>query len=397
MLIWAKKPVLVGVRRRVLERGLTCLDNLDHFLALSQRCGKLIENHGGPGNAFLFDSATGCVCNEPDLVISRATPTRMIDPRVSVVMPVRNGGSYARQAIESVLSQSYADLELIVIDDGSDDDTVSIVEQLKIDDQRLILIQQPPSGIVTALNRGIGASRGELIARMDADDIAALNRIECQVAAIDDAPGVAAVGSAAIIINSNGAILRTMSSPCSPQAIADRLATANCMIHPTVLVRKNILEAFGGYRAPFEGCEDYDLWLRIAEKHQLMNLPEALLFYRMHDRQCTWHRQETRIVAELGAQACSRLRLAGQPEPALPEHGGIDYAFLDRAGLSPASIDRALTERTFGAAVEALRLGLTKAAFSAFLSAIKRDLPMTMRLSLTARFIRQLVKAKLRS
>lgn len=321
----------------------------------------------------------------------------MTDPRVSVVMPVRNCSRYVSEAAQSILSQSYSNLELIVIDDGSDDDTPEIIDELGNADRRLMLIRQPPSGIVAALNEGIRASRGEFIARMDGDDVAVTNRIERQVAALDSNIDIAVIGTAATMIDGHGAQIGSMMYPTSPKAILDRLPTANCIAHPTVLMRKRVVDAFGGYRAPFAGCEDYDLWLRIAEKHSLANLPEPLLLYRMHDRQCTWRQYEARILAELGAQACSKLRRAGRAEPPMPKLDSVDRAFLDRAGLSPEFIHQRLTERTFGAAIEALRLGLTKAAFAAFLGVLRHDLPISTRFSLASEFFRQFFKSKLAS
>ena len=226
-------------------------------------------------------------------------------PLVSVVMPVRNAARFLEEAAESVLAQGLADLELIAVDDGSSDETPAVLRALAARDPRLKILTTPAAGIVPALQAGIAAAKGEFVARMDADDIAATERLERQVAALRADPSLALIGSAITLIDEAGHKLREVSYPASPAEIRLALPSRNCFAHPTVLMRRDALLAVGGYRSAFALCEDYDLWLRLAERFDLANLPEPLLRYRLHPGQSSWTRLEQRIVSELAAASCA--------------------------------------------------------------------------------------------
>jgi glycosyltransferase involved in cell wall biosynthesis len=194
-------------------------------------------------------------------------------PRVSVVLPARDGGAYLADAVASILAQSFADLELLLIDDGSRDGAVAALAPLAARDPRLRLLENPGAGLVAALNYGLGQARGELVARMDADDFARPERLARQVAFLDASPDVALVGAQVAFIDAAGAPTGERSRfPTAPAAVAAALAARGCVIrHPTIVARKAALLAAGGYRAPCEGAEDYDLWLRLSERARLAN------------------------------------------------------------------------------------------------------------------------------
>lgn len=285
-------------------------------------------------------------------------------PIVSVVMPVRDAASYLEAAIESVLAQTLTDIELIVVDDGSRDGSSGIIARHAGRDRRIRVLRHGALGIVAALQAGLASARADLVARMDADDLALPQRLERQVAALRDNPQAAAVGSACEMIDRQGALMWEQRYPASPEAIRRELGTRNCIAHPTVLMRKKAVIEAGGYRAPFALCEDYDLWLRLSEHHDLLNLDEVLLQYRLHPGQSSWRSHEQRILSELAALACARARRAGLREPALPE-GAVGRAFLRAAGLSEKTLARELATGALAAAEDALRLKLTASAMQA--------------------------------
>lgn len=285
-------------------------------------------------------------------------------PAVSVVMPVRDGARHAEEALASILRQGFRDFECIVCDDGSADATPAILARIAAADRRVRVLRLPRAGIVAALNAGLAAARAPWVARMDADDIAAPDRLERQMAAAALHPDAAAIGSAWRVIGPGGALRRVIVPPLEPDAIAAALMRHNPLAHPTMLLRRDAVCALGGYRAAFRGAEDYDLWLRLAERHPLRAVPEVLLDYREHAGQAAWREVEHRVLAELGARAAARARRAGLADPA--DHAAaIDRAWLRAAGVEDAEIVATLTSRALGTAKDALAAGEGRAARAA--------------------------------
>ena len=216
-----------------------------------------------------------------------------IPPRVSVVMPVRNGGAYLRLAVDSVLAQTCADFELLIIDDRSTDGAIEGLAALG--DPRVRVLANQGAGLVAALNTGLAAARSPLIARLDADDIAMPERFARQVAHLDANPDVAVLGSSVILIDAAGIEGLTVAYPTSPANIRALPPHVHFMAHPTVMMRADVVRAVGGYRALFAAAEDADLWLRIGDRHDLANLAEPLVKYRAHAGQhSTIHRAMSR-------------------------------------------------------------------------------------------------------
>lgn len=202
--------------------------------------------------------------------------------RVSVLMPVRNGAQWLPAAIDSVFAQTLPDFELLVIDDGSTDRTPEIVAGYAARDARVRPIRQDALGLVAALNRGIAEARADLIARLDADDIALPERLARQVAEMDTNPRLNLLGSWAEIIDGEGRVIGRLAPPPEPGRLRDTLARTNPFIHSSVMLRATAVRSFGGYRAAFEAAEDYDLWLRLSEHGDIAIMPEILVRYREH-------------------------------------------------------------------------------------------------------------------
>ena len=201
-----------------------------------------------------------------------AAPADATPPRVSVVMGVWNEARYVEEAIDSILGQTVWDLELIVVNDGSTDETAEILRRYR--DGRLRVIDQANTGLWAALNRGLREVRGGLVARMDGDDITHPRRLQYQLDFLETHPDVAVVGTACYKIDAAGRIFMLYPEPTDDRAIKRRLADANPFIHPSVLIRREALDRVGGYRC-YE-AEDYDLFLRISERFGTANLESPL-------------------------------------------------------------------------------------------------------------------------
>lgn len=238
------------------------------------------------------------------------------EPLISVVLPVYNAEKYVREAVESVLAQTFSNFELIVINDGSTDRSGSILRDLAAVDRRVVLVDRPNGGLVSALNEGIKLARAGLIARMDADDIVMPDRFAEQYRRMSDAPELGAIGSFILIVDADGAIIRQGDYPVSEGDVGSFLEVGCPFAHPTVMMRKEAVVAAGGYRKAFSHAEDYDLWLRIHELgYALGNIPKPLLKYRVHDTNVSLVHREQQELATVIAKLCHRMRVAKLPDP----------------------------------------------------------------------------------
>ena len=209
----------------------------------------------------------------------------MKNPAISVLMSVFNSQDYLREAVDSVLGQSFTDFELIIINDGSTDGSASILASY--DDPRLRVVHQDTNkGLVAALNLGLSISHGEFIARMDSDDVCVNLRFELQVNALRAHPEVVLIGTSYILISADGVPFDTHSMKEDNEAIQKLLLVGNQFCHPSVMMRRDALTNVGGYRdIGGRYAQDYDLWLRMAECGKVMNLAAYLLKYRVHEGQ----------------------------------------------------------------------------------------------------------------
>lgn len=201
-------------------------------------------------------------------------------PRVSVILPVYNGAEYLREAVDSILTQTYPDFELIAMNDGSSDGTAAILDAVR--DPRVRVIHQENLGLALTLNKGIGLARGEFIARQDADDISRPERLARQVEYLDAHPACGLLGTWSVIQEDRTPTSRQHKHPCSNGELQFRLLFDSFFVHSSVMIRRTALDRAGLYPTDPERNppEDFDLWLRIAQEHELANLPEPLLVYR---------------------------------------------------------------------------------------------------------------------
>jgi glycosyltransferase involved in cell wall biosynthesis len=245
-------------------------------------------------------------------------------PLVSVLLPVRNGMPWLPEAIDSILSQTWSDFELLVIEDGSTDATAVYAGGLT--DPRVRIIRTGGVGIAGALNIGLREARGEYVARHDADDVSRPTRFARQVQVLFAHPDVAVVSTNADYIDDAGrpvdnAWTRTVREQqdvaTTPDAIAALMPTTCCVVHGSVMARAQVLRDAGGYRAEFEPADDYDLWLRLLPGHQFHKLADRLYVYRLHDAQLGATIRETQIRNAIRAKLLYVRRLyPGLPSPA---------------------------------------------------------------------------------
>ena len=210
----------------------------------------------------------------------------LMSPRVSVVMPVFNGGLYLSTAIESVLAQSFGDHELVIVDDGSTDGSTEVIARFVAKDSRVRAYRKENSGISDTLNQGIVEARSDWIARLDADDIMLPHRLERQMAFVSADSEIVAAGSYYDIIDSAGVRCATLHPLPRDRAELQRLLDAReplTFTHPTMIYRRHIAAAVGGYRRDYEPCEDTELFARmIAMSGVILIQPEVLTLYRVH-------------------------------------------------------------------------------------------------------------------
>ena len=233
-------------------------------------------------------------------------------PRISVIMPVRNGRPFLAEAISSILQQTCGDFEFIVVDDGSTDGSPQVVEVFAQNDARLKLVKQSRGGVTAALRHGVQWARAELIARMDADDVAVPERFAAQIELLDREPQVVAVGSYLERIDADGESIAVSKWPLTHDEIdAALLCGHGGLAHPSAMIRHDALDAVGGYRQEYEYSQDKDLWLRLAEYGRLANLPWPLLRYREHLKSISMDRQQQQWESMRAAvsDACRRRKI----------------------------------------------------------------------------------------
>jgi glycosyltransferase involved in cell wall biosynthesis len=208
--------------------------------------------------------------------------TALIPPRVSVLMTMFNAGAYLRPAIASLLAQSYADFELIIVDDGSADGSAAVAEGFA--DPRIRLVRNTANrGQTACLNQGLALARGEFVARQDADDLSHPDRLEKQTRFLDDHPEIALLGANAVQIDGSGESLGRTDLPRETPAIRWANLFDNSLLHSAVIFRVNVIrEEFGGYDESFRCSQDYALWSLVARRHAVANLPAPLISLRVH-------------------------------------------------------------------------------------------------------------------
>ena len=204
-------------------------------------------------------------------------------PKISVIMPVYNSEAFVSRAIRSVLNQTYKDFELLAIDDGSTDRSLSIIQKFR--DKRLKLIRHYKNrGLVESLNEGIGVAQGEYLARMDADDISLSRRFEVQTRILDRNPEIGVLGTSVYRLSVKKVI--TWIYDWENERSKSRLLFEPALAHPTVFIRKDIIDRFKlRYNKNDKHAEDYGLWTKLSDIAHMKSTTEPLFIYREHKGQ----------------------------------------------------------------------------------------------------------------
>lgn len=258
-------------------------------------------------------------------------------PSVSIIVPVFNVEPYLCQAIDSILAQTYTDFELILINDGSTDQSGEIIEVYRRRDARIVVVHKENEGVARTLNRGLSMVRGEYIRRFDADDTCLPTALQHQVRFLEAHPDIALVSTQQAYQTTRGKIAWHYRTPnnryfadqsyrlVEPREIYDLVP----IVHGTVLVRKHAIDQVGSYRPEFLTSEDQDLWFRISERYPIAILNECSYFLRIHPRSATQrHKRSIHFYLDL-ALAFHKERLSvgtdplqrGEPMPRPPKNG----------------------------------------------------------------------------
>jgi glycosyltransferase involved in cell wall biosynthesis len=240
-------------------------------------------------------------------------------------MPAYNAERYVSEAIESVLCQTFRNFELLIVNDGSTDDTLSTVESYARRDDRVTVVSQASNmGIVAALNRGLELIGTEWVVRMDADEVMLSERIERQVKFVEENPDLAVAATGSYFIDGSGKTIGKHLPPLTSRARVEEMVRRDELIafhHSAVIMRRSVVSKVGGYRQEFSLVEDLDLWNRIADHgHAILVQPEYLVKVRKHDRSTSHATQARQTWLKVGwLEACTSNRRSRRPEPSWEE------------------------------------------------------------------------------
>lgn len=214
-----------------------------------------------------------------------------MNPLISIILPTYNGADTINRSIVSVLAQTYHNWELIIISDGSTDETNAMVEKFSSSDSRIMFVANEHNmGIQKTLNKGIGLARGEYIARIDDDDQwTDPLKLSEQVAFFEKNPDHVLVGTDAMVADENGVTLSVNIMPKTDEEIRSKILSKNCLLHSTILIKKNIIKKVGGYSEKKANlhAEDYDLWLKAGLEGKMANLEIRSAILTAHNKSLT--------------------------------------------------------------------------------------------------------------
>lgn len=217
----------------------------------------------------------------------------MVTPKVSVLLPTRNGESRLAAAIESVLGQTYRNFEVVVVNDGSTDRTLTLLDKLASGEPRLAVVNLGESvGLQKALNTALANARGNLVARIDDDDLwIDREKLALQVAVMERDEHVQLVGTGCEIVEVPTGMRTVRRQPTSDWDIRRTLLAWNPFVHSSVVFRRDVAIASGGYDEALRHNEDYDLWLRLGLRGLLLNLPQVCVRYCISTSVSSWSRR----------------------------------------------------------------------------------------------------------
>ncbi|MFZ4396973.1 MAG: glycosyltransferase family 2 protein [Kiritimatiellia bacterium] len=259
---------------------------------------------------------------------------------ISVVLPVYNGERFLAEALDSILAQTFGDFELITVNDGSTDGSLAILQTYATRDPRLRIITRPNTGVARSRNEGLAAAQGELIAWMDADDVARPERFRRQYQFLQKNGSIGAVGAAFQAVDETGACIGAPKIfPSKPGVIHKDLQRGSCVMAQTlVMARREALRRVGGYRGLFTPAEDYDFWLRLSEVAELANLPDVLQLYRIHSQSLSMKYAFAQALGTEVARRAGNIRRRTGIDPVRGEES-VTPELQARVGMSAEEVD----------------------------------------------------------
>ena len=257
----------------------------------------------------------------------------MSAPTVSVLMTMFDAAPHLRASVESILAQTFGDFEFVIVDDGSRDDSMAIVESYR--DARIRLVRNDRNkGQTPCLNQGLALARGAWVARQDADDISLPRRLERQMARLRRDEKLALLGCQAWLVDDGGKFTGLLDVALGPESIEWAGLWENPFIHTAAIFRREVVARLGGYDESFRICQDYDLWMRVAAEHPVANLFERLVVYRhaaqslQHSGRETVREESRRVLRRVVAQAFGEALGDGELDVLMRFREGVTAAGL---------------------------------------------------------------------
>ena len=263
------------------------------------------------------------------------------NPLVTVLMTVYNGAEYLKTSINSIITQTFTDFELLIVNDYSTDNSVKIIESFN--DKRIVIHNNERNlGQTKSLNIGLKLARGKYVARMDADDMAFTFWLEKLVNLIKVYPEYAAVGSMAVVIDSTGKIKKMRRVPVSFQEIIFRIFFDSPMNHVSVLLNKDLILRNGGYDEEFKVTQDYELWSSlIRNNYSIKNIPEILVSYRVHSNSKGFMEASKRALEEMSETIFRNIHSFTNLKLTLDDAVGLCKLFYHTHDLNSEEFERA--------------------------------------------------------
>lgn len=237
-------------------------------------------------------------------------------PLVSVIMPVYNGALFVGEAIDSILAQTYRPLELVIVNDHSKDETREILSLYRKKFPKIVKVIHLKKNIGESASANVAfrKTKGEFVARMDADDISHPQKIELQVKYLISHPAVGVVGTQAEVINSEGEVVGQKTFPLSHRQIYRQFAVVNPMLHPACLFRRSFLPHKNRlYENKFEPNDDYYTLFKLLNYGKFANLPQKLFYYRVHGQNKSLQHPKSKFQNSLRIRAAAIRDLGYQP------------------------------------------------------------------------------------
>lgn len=292
-------------------------------------------------------------------------------PALTVLLPAGNDAEALLLTVRDLCGQSFDDFELLVLDGGATAPTGWAIDW-QFEDQRVRLIRVEESGDCAALNRGLELAQGDLVARVVAGDVSAPDRLARQASLLAVGPELAFVVTGWQSVQADGSTCRRVTPSAADAGLRAAMATGDAVGHPTAMIRREAVQKIGGWRPAFVGLEDYDLLLRLMDRHRGASVPEALVECQAPSTVLGWRALEQSILSEMGAVAAHDRRQVGRPD-----HGErsspVDRAVLHRMGMAEEEVAQSIVGRALSAAMAAGMAGRWRAMREAAWLGLQQD------------------------